>query len=311
MGPRHMCSSWTVCSGLLLVTCAAGCTNPTPRSDPDTIGSATEEAAATQADARYVTHLLFAGTDGSTFFGAFDQSAEQSRLTRRYDAWWSDGRSWQPLARSRDTLPVPRAAWRILPVPDMAVRVGDAGQMVSLTFTPHNSTPVRLDAREAISVWTGPTGQRESLGLGVLQVRDSATAGILFFRRAARALRIPPTAGASRTFVLADSIGNGILLHTGDEQQPTVAHTWLHGTEAAWSSVILETLDSTGTTEQWNFRISGTDLRGNIRTRTGVDSGDASSDAPPRASPLVIECVLFAGDEQFRFLGLSARLPLP
>lgn len=270
-----------------------------------------DDAAAIPAEARYITHLLFAGPDGRSFFGVFDQSSQERQLTRQYDAWWSDGSTWQSLVNERDTLPIPRAAWRILPTTNMDIRVGDVGQMVSLVFTPPDAMPVRLDARESVSVWTGPTGQRESLGLGVLQLEDDAGPGLLFFRRAARALSIPPTAETSRTFVLADSLGNGLLFHTGDEQQPTVAHTWLHGTEAAWSGVILETLDPTEGAEEWSFSISGTDLRGNIRTRTSILNDNVSSDGPLRLPPLVIEGVLFVGDEEFQFLGLSTRLTLP
>jgi hypothetical protein len=311
MRPIPMRSGWLVVSTLALLTGAAGCSDPTPKPDLYDPGDTTDDAAAILADARYVTHLLFAGPDGKSFFGVFDQSSQERQLTRRYDAWWSDGRTWQPLVNEHDTLPVARAAWRILPTTEMAVRVGDAGQIVSLAFTPSDAIPVRLDAKETVSVWTSPTGQRESLGLGVLQLEDNAGPGLLFFRRAARSLSIPPTAGTSRTFVLADSLGNGLLFHTGDEQQPTVAHTWLHGTEAAWSGVILETLDSTEGAEEWSFRISGTDLHGNIRTRPGTTKSNISSVAPSRLPPLVIECVLFVGDEQFQFLGLSTRLILP
>lgn len=311
MRPIPMRSGWLVVSTLALLTGVSGCSDPTPKSDLYDSEDAIDDAAAIPADARYITHLLFAGPDGRSFFGVFDQSSQERQLTRQYDAWWSDGRTWQPLVNERDTLPVPRAAWRILPTTEMAVRVGDVGQMVSLVFTPPDAMPVRLDAREAVSVWTGPTGQRESLGLGVLQLEDNAGPGLLFFRRSARALSILPTAGTSRTFVLADSLGNGLLFHTGDEQQPTVAHTWLHGTEAAWSGVVLETLDPTEGAEEWSFRISGTDLHGNIRTRTGIINGNISSDVSSRLPPLAIEGVLFLGDEEFQFLGLSTRLTLP
>ena len=311
MRPIPMRSGWLVVSTLTLFTGVSGCSDPKPQSDLYDSGDEMDDAAAIPADARYITHLLFAGPDGRSFFGVFDQSSQENQLTRQYHVWWSDGSAWQPLVNERDTLPIPRASWRILPTMDMNVRVGDMGQMVSLIFTPRDGMPVRLDAREAVSVWTGPTGQRESLGLGVLQLEDDARPGLLFFRRAARALSIPPTAGTSRTFVLADSLGNGLLFHTGDEQQPTVAHTWLHGTEAAWSDVILETLDPTEGAEEWSFSISGTDLRGNIRTRAGIINDNVSSDTPLRLPPVDIEGVLFLGDEQFQFLGLSTRLTLP
>ncbi len=285
--------------------CAA-CATQAPESGAEAAGEAADGLLAAPADARYLTHLLFAATDGSAFFGSFDQTAEQGSLSRVYDVWWADDGEWRSLAHQRDTLPVARAAWRVLPVEHMAVRIGDAGQVVSLAFPgPGDSgrDSVRLRAGEEVSVWTSPTGQRESLGLAALEAGDHAIAGILFFRRAARALRIPATGGATRSFVFADSLGNGLLIHEGTLRQPAVAHTWLHGSEATWGNIVVEKADSLATFDGWYFEIPGTDLSGQIRTIPGGVSGNASVST--------LEAVLSSAGEQFRFHGLSVMLPLP
>jgi len=284
------------------------CSDVTPEIDRGPSDREAADPSALRVDARYLTHLAFAGSDGRLFFGSFDQTAELGQLVRTYGAWRGEGDSWQPLVDARDTLPVPRAGWRLLPAGDMAVRVGDAGQIVSLAFsnedTPgdEDSPEVRLRVGEEVSAWTGPTGQRESLGMAVFDAEGRSSLGVLFFRRAARALSIPATAVAGRTFVLADSIGNALLIHAGGAQEPTVAHAWLHGVASSWDGLIFERADSVGTSARWRFEIPGTDLRGNIRTRASRTAG----------VPIVaIECVLFAGDERFRFDGLSAELTSP
>ncbi len=261
---------------------------------------------AAPADARYLTHLLFAAADGTVFFGSFDQTVEQNHLARAYDVWWSGVGGWRQLASQRDTLPVARAAWRLLPVAGMAVRIGNVGQVVSLAFShPEDSSrdSVRLRAGEEVSVWTSPTGQRESLGLAVLEAGGQAVAGILFFRRAARALRIPAAGGVARTFLFADSLGNGLVIHEGAAGQPAVAHTWLHGIDAAWGDVVLEATDSLTLSEGWHFEIPDTDLSGDIRPIPGGGSRSASA--------ATLEALVSAGGEPFRFYGLSATLPLP
>jgi len=138
--------------------------------------------------------------------------------------------------------------------------------------------------------------------MAVFDAEGRSSLGVLFFRRAARSLGIPGTTGASRTFVLADSIGNALLIHEGNAQESTVAHAWLHGVASAWDGLIFERADSVGTSARWRFEIPGTDLRGNIRTR---------SSGAPGVPTVAIECMLIAGDERFRFSGLSAELPSP
>lgn len=142
--------------------------------------------------------------------------------------------------------------------------------------------------------------------MAALEVNDGAVPGILFFRRAARALSIPVASTAGRTFVFADSLGNGLVVHAGAIGQPTVAHTWLHGIEAAWGDVTLESPGPDGTggpDSAWRFEISGTTVRGSFRPLTDGDPGDG---------PLIrMEAIVYVGTEVLYFNGFAATLPSP
>lgn len=257
------------------------------------------------APARYLTHLLFAGGDGTVLFASFAQETEPELLLRDYAAWWSDADGWRPLTRVRDTLPLPRAAWRILPAGDMTVRVGDSREVQGLGFRT-GETRLALLAGEEVSTWTGPTGQRESLGIAGLTMGERSVGGLLFFRRAARATRFPAESGTSRTFILADSAANGLLIEVGEgPEQPVVARTWLHGATTVWDDVTFEPDGGAEDTppRRWTFSIPAAGLDGVIRT--------VSSPADGRVPAFRIECDLVADGETFRFAGLAATLPLP
>ncbi|WP_419950878.1 hypothetical protein [Candidatus Palauibacter sp.] len=281
-----------------------GCASPSPDGSAESSDETVGEPVPASVDARYLTHLLFIGADGNAFFGSFDQTAEGQVLVRDYDVQMTDGGPWRPLVAARDTLPVPRAGWRLLPTPGMSVRVGDAGQVVSLHFPAspeEDRDSVRLVAGEEVSVWAGPTGQRESLGIGLLEAGRETLPGILFFRRAARALRIPPAAGEGDTFLFADSLGNGFLIHEGDLRQPAVAYTWLHGIEASWGDVMLAPPGAAAAARRFEF--VGADLWGTFRPLAG--------EVPGLAAATRLEAVLHIGGEEFHFIGLSATLPSP
>lgn len=292
-------------AALVLFACAA----PPPDGTTEARGETAGELLTPAVDARYLTHLLFAADDGTAFIGSFDQTAEGEDLLLDYDVRLADGDAWRPLVLARDTVPVARAAWRLLPTRAMAVRVGDAGQIVSLLFGEpegEGTDSVRLVAGEEVSVWTGPTGQRESLGIAALEMSDRAVPGILFFRRAARALSIPVASTEAQTFVFADSLGNGLVVHAGTIGQPAVAHTWLHGVEAAWGDVTLESPDSGrtgGSASAWLFEISGTTVRATFRPLPGEDPGGGTL--------VRMEAIVYVGTEVLDFKGFAATLPSP
>ena len=295
---------------VLCVLCAlSACGGVPPGETAETRGEIDGEPLTAGVDARYLTHLLFAADDGTAFVASFDQTAEGEYLRLDYDVRLAEGDAWRTLVRAQDTLSVARAAWRLLPARGMAVRVGDAGQVVSLLFSEpegEDADTVRLVAGEEVSVWTGPTGQRESLGIAALQTGDRTVPGILFFRRAARALSIPVAATDGQTFVFADSLGNGLVVHAGTLGQPAVAYTWLHGVEEAWGDVTLEPPDSAATVVSaavWRFEIPGTTVRGSFRPLV--------SDEPGGGTLIRMEAILYVGVEELHFNGFSATLLSP
>ena len=295
------------CLALCVICVAASCSGSPPADVEEAFGEAGGESLAPAVDARYLTHLLFAADDGTAVAGSFDQTAEGGDLRLDYQVRLANGGPWRPIVLARDTVPVARAAWRLIPTREMAVRVGDASQVISLLFADtagESPDSVRLVAGEEVSVWTGPTGQRESLGIAALQTGDRAVGGILFFRRAARALSIPPTTTTEQTFVFADSLGNGIVLHAGADGPP-VAYTWLHGVDAAWGDVTLEAPEQgrPGSIPTWRFQLSGTTVRGSFRPVAEEDPGEGAL--------VRMEAIVFVGAEELLFRGFSATLPAP
>lgn len=286
-----------------LVLGLAACSDPVPESSLASRSDSIGESEAEVARARYLTHFAFAGVDGRAFFGSFGQQTEAGALVRVYDAWLGRPAGWSSLVRVRDTIPVPRAAWRILPAGGMGVRVGDSREVVGLSFATAGGR-VALHAGDEVEVWTGPTGQRESVGVAGLEVAGDAVAGILFFRRAARALQFPGDTTRTLGFVLADPDGNGLLIEAGDDGT-AVARTYLHGNVDAWDDIVFRP-DSTVTgaaVRRWSFEIPMAQLTGAIRT--------IASPATGAVPALRVECDLFADGEVFRFAGLSVWLPLP
>ncbi len=290
---------------LPLLALASGCRDATPRRGTPVPVDSASGATTAIAPARYLTDLVFAGGDGSVLFASFDQETDPERLVRDYSSWWGDSGGWRVLSRMRDTLPLPRAAWRILPAPGMTVRVGDSREVEGLGF----STPegrLSLVAGDEVSAWTGPTGQRESLGVAALAIGERTAGGLLFFRRAARATRFPAETGESRTFVLADSAGNGLLIEAGDgPEQPVIARTWLHGGVAVWDAVTFEAEAAAEGTpaRRWTFDIPAASLSGVIRAVSSPTEGPVPA--------FRIECDLVADGLTYRFVGATAPLALP
>jgi hypothetical protein len=281
-----------------------GCIEAPPESPVEAPADSLSGSLSDVAPARYLTHFVFAGVDGSAFFASFDQETDERSLTRAYDAWRADAEGWTSLVTIRDTLPTPRAAWRILPGAGFDVRVGDAREVMSLGFAAPDGR-VELRPGDEVALWTGPTGQRESVGLAGLDVDGHAVGGLLFFRRAARALQFPAGAPGSRGFLLADSVGNGLLFEVEDGSGATVAHTWLHGSIDAWDDVVFtaDSIAAGAPVRRWRFEIPGAELSGTIRA--------IASPADRPVPAFRIECDLIADGDLFRFTGLSARLELP
>lgn len=299
----------------------AGCGESAPPPDAGDLPDADTGRAARPVAARYVTTLAFASEAGVALHASFENETSAEHLVRRYRAWLHDGAGWRPLLAVHDTLPVPRAAWRLLPADSLRLAVGDGAEIVSLAFG-RGAGAVRLRAGEELGRWTGATGQREALGLAVLEKEGSAIPGVLFFRRAARSGGLPARGDLERIFLLADSLGNGLLLQSDASSGGTAAaRTWLHGGLATWTQVELRAdpgADSVpppaplgGTLADrlpaaWAFEIPQAGLRGRL-LRAGETPGDSS--VGRRA--FRVRGRLFVDADVFRFEGVGLEIPLP
>lgn len=209
------------------------------------------------APAEYSTELVFVGVAARPLrlYSRFVNQTTEQHLQRSYGGWLESDGSWRPLAPLRDRLPVPRAAWRILPGGPWRVLAGERGEVAGLLYR-DTLSEFRLTPGELVAEWTGETGQREALLLARVQQGDSLQNGLLVLRRSAR-LRTEapetsaPTADAdtlpvsmvvglrTQLFLLVDSLGNGLLVarDADDPEYSAVAWTWVGSIANEWTDV--------------------------------------------------------------------------
>jgi hypothetical protein len=313
-----------------LALASGACGEPPPIAESADAPELTAARAGTPADARYLTTYAFASATGdAALYATFTNETGGSRLHRDYAAWLSEEGSWTRLLRVRDTLPVPRAGWRLLPTDSLGIIVGDGAQVVGLHFLP-GEDEAYLHLGDEIAVWTGATGQVQALFLAGLETGGELSAGFVFFHRTARPLGSPPAPSADRVFLLADTLGNALLIEASIQpDEPAVARTWLHGTPGSWSDVTLEPTysdsseagagedpgdagvdaDSARPPTGWLFVIPQADLSGELRITPEEDVPGPVSPTERRA--IHISGELVADGESFRFRGLTVELPLP
>lgn len=317
----------TLAIGLALANGACG--EPPPIPESTDVPQPTDARVGPPAAARYLTTYAFASaTGGAALYATFTNETAGAGLQRSYAAWLSGEGSWTRLLRVRDTLPVPRAGWRILPTDSLGILVGDGAQIVGLRFLP-GADGAYLHLGDEIAAWTGATGQAQALYLAGLETGGELSAGFVFFHRAARPLGSPPAPSADRVFLLADTLGNALLIEASIQpDEPAVARTWLHGTPGSWSDVTLEPTysdsseavaedpggagvdpDSARPPTGWLFVIPQADLSGELRITPEEDVPGPVSPSARRA--IRISGELVADGESFRFHGLTVELPLP
>ncbi len=328
----------------------SGCGEPPPVPDADQPPELAGDRPASAAPARYVTTLAFAGGRGPALIATFTHETSETTLLRTYDAWLATGPEWEPLLEVRDTLPIPRAAWRILPAATFQLQVGNGAQIVGLRFGGGDAPARRVRVGGEIEDWMGPTGQRESWGLAAVEDSAELHPGFLFFRRAARALGLPGSPIRERVFLLADTLGNALLIETEEVAgAPASARSWLHGASAAWTGVGLVPIDLPATGEGargggatdttpvatprptvvdttgrpleptalplgWTFDIPDAGLRGRITRRSdggGAAGGPGGTGSRGPDRAHRVTCELFVDEEVFRFEGLLLDLSLP
>jgi hypothetical protein len=176
-----------------------------------------------------------------------------------YRGWMSTGEGWGDVLARRDSLPVPRAAWRVVPTGPLRVRVGDGAELAALLIELPDGR-LRIATGGEIAAWTSATGQREALRLAEVRDAGGAEAGLLLERQRARLASDLPPAAISQSFLVADTLGNGLLLMR-DRAEPdaqATAWTWLEGLDSEWPDPVILTLTApAGSSGRWSLELPG------------------------------------------------------
>lgn len=221
---------------------AAGCSEarrPAPE-EPDT-STAPDGNGGDAAAARYLSAFAFVGA-GSGSTRLFLELANRTRgetLARSYGGWIAENEAWLRFLDLRDTLPVARAAWRILPGGGLRVRVGDDSEIVELAHS-DGTRRIRLRPGRILAEWTGPTGQREIFALASLERDSVSDPGLLHFRRTASPTGGAGDAGTDWLLLVADARGDGLLVARGGDTASAFAWGWLDGMRSRWTDVDLD-----------------------------------------------------------------------
>lgn len=242
---------------VLLTLMACGSEPETPADPPPEAAGEPEEIAVVPAE--YATDIAFVGfaAEPLRLYARFVNETSENTLERRYGGWLESDGDWRSLAELNDRLPVPRAAWRVLPGGAWRVLADDGGEIGGLVYR-DTLTEIRLTPGQLVAEWTGETGQREALLLARAQRGDSVQDGLLVLRRSARVKRDEEIdAAAARTdgsaetpgvgiqtqlFLLVDSLSNGLLVarDASDPDSTAVAWTWVGSIGNEWTDVRIQ-----------------------------------------------------------------------
>lgn len=239
--------------------------------------------------ARYLTEVAFVPFDreaGPAAYLRLAQDVTAGRLALDYRGWRRDADGWSRLLSAADTLPVPRAGWRVLPAGPLRVVAGDGGRLGALTVR-GAAGPLRLEPDSALADWTGPTGQRERLLDGRRVGPDATAAGLVVERRRARPLEAPLQGRHSGFLLLTTGEGDGLLVLLQAPSDPgatrpdsaTVAYGRLDGTVGAWNRVRLDAAASgdDGRTRAWRLVLPRVQLQGRLEQVGAAAPGPAAA----------------------------------
>ncbi|MBT8477444.1 MAG: hypothetical protein KJO06_00905 [Gemmatimonadetes bacterium] len=255
--------------GVGLGSILVGCGEP---EEPDRMSETTPAAEPMRAEpvagAMYRTELSFVGhgAEPSLLHLRFDNRTDSAAIHLRYRGWFGGG-EWREILDQADSLPVPRAAWRILPTGPVRIMAGEGGEPSSVILQLSEGS-LRLDSRGAIGSWNSRTGQRESLRLAELQDESGAATGLLLARQTARRIDDPPAGGPGQYFMVTDTAGNGLLIMRDgiSPDAPVTVWTWFDEMEAEWDNALILALaaadDSPG---RWSFELPEAGLLAEIR----------------------------------------------
>lgn len=213
--------------------------------------------------ARYATDVAFVGLQdrGTRLYYRFHHVVSPSQLHRRYRIWGLRPDGWHELFAHRDSLPLPRAGWRVLPAASLRLTVEEGGELATLVHG-DSSARVELHVDSIVARWTGPTGQYERLRLARVETSAGRQQGLVMERRKARAEDAPRPPGRDRFVLLSDGAGNGLLvLQTlaarGEEADVTSPETgaslysWYEGDSRSWQA---RSQSGEGERRSWELR---------------------------------------------------------
>jgi hypothetical protein len=259
-------------SGVLLAGLSAflfACDEPEqPARSPEPAPRAAPRQAEPLPGALYRTELSFVGRGErpSLLHLRFDNRTDSTSMQLRYRGWFG-GDEWREILDQSDSLPVPRAAWRVLPTGPVRVMAGEGGELSSVIIGLAEGS-LRLDSRGAIAAWNSSAGQRESLWLAELLAESGAEAGLLVARQSGRRIDSPATDGTGQYFLVTDTTGNGLLVmrDSTSPDSPVTARTWFDDTESEWTDALILALaappDAPG---RWSFELPEAGLLGELR----------------------------------------------
>ncbi len=255
--------------GCLALTAACG--SGADEAPPDEPGPATAETAAGASipGALYHTELTFVGRGDppAMLHLRFDNQTDSAQLRMHYRGWFA-GDQWRPVLEHRDSLPIPRAAWRVLPTGPLRIVVGESGEPASVILELESGS-LRLDSWGVIGSWNSSTGQRESLRLAELREGSGGgESGVMLSRQRARRVDRPASEGVAQYFLVSDTAGNAVLLMRDSTapDAPVTAWTWYEGVEAQWGDALILTLASTAEAPgRWSVELGEAGVLGELR----------------------------------------------
>lgn len=280
------------------VTASTGCGDAPERSGAGA-DALTEDAPRVQAvtPARYVTDVTFVPfrTDGPSLHLRFGNVTTSDRLERSYAGWRLEGDGWRPVLALRDTLPAPRAGWRVLPARELRVIASEDGGLDGLVLR-DSATPTDLELGRTLARWEGPTGQGEQFRTATVTAGDARHDGLVVERLSAVPREAPARRGLYGFLLVTDSTGRGIAVlrqgGTPPGRRPpsvdtsAVAYGWTEDGERSWSEVRLEALGEEDDSRAggsppraWRIAVPAGGIRGRLEPRPPRDLAGSGDEA--------------------------------
>jgi hypothetical protein len=216
----------------------------------------------------YQTSLTYVGfgPDPALLHLRLENRTEPGELLLDYRGWAAAAEGWTPVLDVTDSVPVPRAAWRPLPVGPLRLRVGEGARLATVVLDLPGS-PVRIEAGPELSTWSGTTGRRESLRTALLERGDRQEAGLLLQRQRARPADQPPGDRSLQVFLVTDSLGDALVLLRDRAFPDAPATAWALVDEVTldWSETIVLSLSApTGSPGRWSYEVRDSGVFGEL-----------------------------------------------